>query len=119
VAARRLAGALTTAAPFAGNVAVVAIGHQARFVDPAAVAALTMNVLYGTNFHHGLMLARKLNPRRIVLIAYSAPTAHWMEAEQGELFVYPPGEDTLALTRLELERVVGRRRVLLAQPPSN
>src|SRR5205823_4474760 len=66
----------------------------------------TMDVLYGTNFHHGLMLAQTRRPQRIVLIAYSAPTAHWVEARQGELFTYPPSDETLALTRVELERAM-------------
>ena len=61
-----------------------------------------MDVLYGTNFHRGLMLARQLNPKWIVLIAYSAPTAHWIAAQQHEFFMCPPGEETLFLTRREL-----------------
>src|SRR5258708_11246299 len=49
VVARRLAGELVAAAPLAGDVAVVAIGERARFVEPVGVPALTMDVFYGTN----------------------------------------------------------------------
>ena len=37
-----------------------------------------MSVAYGTNFHHGLALARARHPKQIVLIAYTPPTAHWV-----------------------------------------
>ena len=107
VAGRRLADALVHTAPFAGNSAVVAVSEFATIVDPAAVSMLRMNVLYGTNFHHGLVQARSRNPKRIVLIAYSAPTAHWDgPGERDYFFSWPPTPETIDRTKRELDGAV-------------
>lgn len=107
VAARRLASALASTAPFAGDATMVAVGDHARFVEPTSVTTLRMCALYGTNFHQGLVLARARNPKRIVLIAYSPPTAHWVGPDQRDcLFAYPPCTETLTLTKRELDGAV-------------
>ena len=108
VAARQLAAALASTVPFAGDTALVAVGDHARFVEPASVTTLRMRVAYGTNFHHGLVLARARNPKRIVLIAYSSPTAHWVGPDaRDHFFAYPPCTETLTLTTRELDGAVG------------
>lgn len=107
VTARRLAAALASAAPFAGDTAMVAVGDHALFVEPASVTTLRMSVAYGTNFHHGLALARARHPKRIVLIAYTPPTAHWVgPTPRDAFFAYPPCTETLELTKRELDGTV-------------
>jgi hypothetical protein len=107
VAARRLADAVASTAPFAGDAAMVAVGDHARFVEPASVKTLRMSVLYGTNFHQGLVLARARNPNRILVIAYSSPTAHWVGPHpRDHFFAYPPCTETLKLTKRELDGAV-------------
>jgi hypothetical protein len=107
VAARRLAGAVVNAPPFAGNSAIVAVSEFATIVDPDTVARLNMAFLYGTNFHRGLVYARSRQPQRIVLIAYSAPTAHGRGPDKYEnFFSFPPAPETLDLTRRELDGAV-------------
>ena len=107
VAARRLANVLATTKPFAGNWSVVAVGDHARFIDSASVSTLRMAVAYGTNFQQGLALARLRKPKRIVLIAYSAPTAHWIGPHELDCFFsYPPCTETLDLTKAALDAAV-------------
>ena len=107
VVARRLANVLATARPYAGNWEVIAVGDHARFIDSASVATLRMAVAYGTNFQQGLALARSRKPRRIVVIAYSAPTAHWIGPHELDCFFsYPPCTETLDLTKAALDAAV-------------
>ena len=107
VAARRLASALASTASSAGDATMVAVGDHARFVEPTSVTTLRMSALYGTNFHQGLVLARARNPKRIVVIAYSSPTAHWTGPdERDHFFAYPPCTETLTLTKRELDGAV-------------
>jgi hypothetical protein len=107
VAARRLAAAVVNTAPFAGSSAVVAVSECATVVDPNSVSNLRMAVLYGTNIHQGLVYARSRNPKRIVVIAYSAPTAHWMGPDDRQcLFSWPPTLETLERTKREFDGAV-------------
>ena len=122
VAARRLAGAVVSAGPFAGNSAVVAVSEFATIVEPATVSSLNMAFLYGTNFHRGFAYARSRNPQRIVLIAYSAPTAHSTGPDKHDnFFSFPPIPETLDRTKREVDGAVDdgvRIDAVVIQDPS-
>jgi hypothetical protein len=106
VAARRLTNALVRTPALAGDVAVVVAGERARLVDPDSVATVTMDALYGTNFHQALSLARACRPQQIVIVAYSAPSAHFDAARNASVFSFPPRQETLTLTKFELDLTV-------------
>ena len=106
VAARQLTSALVASPAVVGDVAVVVAGEQARLIDATSVARAPMDALYGTNFQQALALARGRRPQQIVIVAYSAPTAHF-DAERGaSFFSFPPTVETLTRTKAELDAAV-------------
>jgi uncharacterized protein with von Willebrand factor type A (vWA) domain len=88
---------------------IVLFAEYAREVKPEALPELTWDEdVYGTNFQHGLMLARQFlgrhkgGNRQVIVVTDGEPTAH---LEDGIAhFNYPPTARTIVETLKEVER---------------
>jgi uncharacterized protein with von Willebrand factor type A (vWA) domain len=88
---------------------IVGFSDYARELKSEMLAQFTWNeYVYGTNMHHGFMLARRLlsrhksGNRQIIMVTDGEPTAH-LEGRVA-YFDYPPHPRTLQLTLLEAKR---------------
>lgn len=87
--------------------AIVVFAETARVAEKKAVEDGTMDLRYGSNLEHALEVAgelcREVNAKRIVVVAYSAPSAH--RVESGEVaFAYPPLTDSFVAAEVSAER---------------
>jgi uncharacterized protein with von Willebrand factor type A (vWA) domain len=91
--------------------------NLARVVPSSALPQLTVNeYVYGTNFQHALMLARRILGRshaenkQVIIVSDGEPTAH-MEGGR-PVFSYPPLPETLVKTLIEVRRCTLERIVI-------
>jgi len=96
---------------------VVGFSDLARVVPSSALPQLTVNeYVYGTNFQHALMLARRILGRshaenkQVIIVSDGEPTAH-MEGGR-PVFSYPPLPETLVKTLIEVRRCTLERIVI-------
>ncbi len=107
---------------------VVGFSDLAREIPSSALPQLTVNeYVYGTNFQHALMLARRILARshaenkQVIIVSDGEPTAH---IENGRpVFSYPPLPETFVKTLIEvrrctLERIVINTFMLEFEPPA-
>lgn len=88
---------------------VIGFSDYAREIEPRALAQLSVNeYVYGTNLHHGLILARRFLARhrnaqkQVIIVSDGEPTAH---LENGHaVFYYPPLAETFHKTLVEVRR---------------
>ena len=85
---------------------LVSFGETARELRPEQLPDASWDYVYGTNMHHGLMLARAMlrrqtANRQIIMITDGEPTAH-LTASGRAFFSYPPIRETLDLTLAEV-----------------
>lgn len=99
------------------NLYIVMFSEYAREIRPEALPELTWDEdVYGTNLHHGLMLARHLlarhkgGNRQVIVITDGEPTAH-LEGGVAH-FSYPPLPRTLIETLKEVDRCTRDRIVI-------
>jgi len=96
---------------------VVGFSDLAREVPSSALSQLTVNeYVYGTNFQHALMLARRILGRshaenkQVIIVSDGEPTAH---IEGGRpVFSYPPLPETIVKTLIEVRRCTLERIVI-------
>lgn len=87
---------------------LVGFSETARIVRPEQLPEVSWDYVYGTNMHHGFMLARQLLARQtgtkqIIMITDGEPTAHITPS--GEVyFNYPPVRETVEATLREVLR---------------
>ena len=88
----------------------VAFSLLARQIQPSDLPLETWDeYTYGTNFQHGIMLARqllaqsKVQARQIIIVTDGEPTAHLEPGEPESVFNYPPTQRCLAATLREVE----------------
>jgi len=90
---------------------IVVFSEVARVIEPAELAKVSWDFVYGTNMAHGLALSRRLlagrgGTRQILMVTDGEPTAHPLPG--GEVFFsYPPAPETIDAT---LREVVGCTR---------
>jgi uncharacterized protein with von Willebrand factor type A (vWA) domain len=96
---------------------VVGFSDLAREVPASALPQLTVNeYVYGTNFQHALMLARRILGRshaenkQVIIVSDGEPTAH-MEGGR-PVFSYPPLPETIVKTLIEVRRCTLERIVI-------
>ena len=96
---------------------VVGFSDLAREVPPSALPQLTVNeYVYGTNFQHALMLARRILGRshaenkQVIIVSDGEPTAHMEEGRP--VFSYPPLPETIVKTLIEVRRCTLERIVI-------
>ncbi len=96
---------------------VVGFSDLAREIPSSALSQLTVNeYVYGTNFQHALMLARRILGRshaenkQVIIVSDGEPTAH---IENGRpVFSYPPLPETFLKTLIEVRRCTQERIVI-------
>jgi uncharacterized protein with von Willebrand factor type A (vWA) domain len=87
---------------------LVGFSETARIVTPEQLPEVSWDFVYGTNMHHGFMLARQLlskqtGNKQIIMITDGEPTAHLLNS--GEVyFNYPPVRETVEATLREVLR---------------
>jgi uncharacterized protein with von Willebrand factor type A (vWA) domain len=87
---------------------VVTFSEIAHEIKPERLPEVSWDFLYGTNMHHGFMLARSMlakqsGTKQIIMITDGEPTAHVM-ANGEPFFSYPPVPETIELTLREVMR---------------
>ena len=91
------------------NLYVVEFSYLAKQIEPTDLPLETWDQFtYGTNFHHGIMLARRLLARskalnkQIIIVTDGEPTAHLEDGEPE--FNYPPTQRCISETLREVGR---------------
>lgn len=87
---------------------LVSFSNVAREFAPVKLPEISWDYVYGTNMHHGLMLARRMlkgrsGAKQVVMITDGEPTAH-LTASGREFFSYPPTRATIEVTLAEVAR---------------
>jgi uncharacterized protein with von Willebrand factor type A (vWA) domain len=87
---------------------IVGFSETARVLTAAQLPEVSWDFVYGTNMHHGFMLARKLLAResgtkQIIMITDGEPTAH-ITPDGYPFFNYPPVRETVEATLREVVR---------------
>lgn len=89
--------------------AVVGFARYAREISFRDLPEVSWDYDWGTNIQHGLVLARKLLARQrgtkqVVMVTDGEPTAHWPAGAPSPVFAYPPTQETVDATLLEVAR---------------
>lgn len=89
--------------------AVVGFSRYAREISLAELPEVSWDYDWGTNIQHGLTLARRLlarqrGTRQIVMVTDGEPTAYWPEGAPAPVFAYPPTQETVDATLVEVAR---------------
>lgn len=112
VAAKKMAVALHAliSARFPSDyLGIVGFARYAREISFRDLPEVSWDYDWGTNIQHGLLLARKLLARQrgtkqIVMVTDGEPTAHWPDGAPGPVFAYPPTQETVDATLIEVAR---------------
>jgi uncharacterized protein with von Willebrand factor type A (vWA) domain len=112
VAAKKMAVALHAliSARFPSDyLGIVGFARYARGISFRDLPEVSWDYDWGTNIQHGLLLARKLLARQrgtkqIVMVTDGEPTAHWPAGAPGPVFAYPPTQETVDATLIEVAR---------------
>lgn len=112
VAAKKMAmalHALISARYPADYLAVVGFARYAREIPFRDLPEVSWDYDWGTNIAHGLLLSRKLlgrqrGTKQILMVTDGEPTAHWPPGAPSPVFAYPPTQETLQGTLLEVAR---------------
>jgi uncharacterized protein with von Willebrand factor type A (vWA) domain len=112
VAAKKMAVALHAliSARFPSDyLGIVGFARYAREISFRDLPEVSWDYDWGTNIQHGLLLARKLLARQrgtkqIVMVTDGEPTAHWPAGAPGPVFAYPPTQETVDATLIEVAR---------------
>lgn len=89
--------------------AVVGFARYAREIPFGELPEVSWDYDWGTNIQHGLALARRLLARQrgtkqVIMVTDGEPTAYWPEGAPGPVFAYPPTQETVDATLLEVAR---------------
>ena len=81
---------------------VVGYSETAQILDPAALAELELDYVFGTNVQHALQVARNAldeehGRTRVLLVSEVDPSAHCLTNGDAQ-FNYPPTEETRRIT---------------------
>jgi uncharacterized protein with von Willebrand factor type A (vWA) domain len=89
--------------------AVVGFARYAREIPVRELPQVSWDYDWGTNIQHGLLLARKLLARQhgtkqVIMVTDGEPTAHWPPGAVEPVFAYPPTQETVDATLVEVAR---------------
>jgi uncharacterized protein with von Willebrand factor type A (vWA) domain len=101
------------------NLYLVEFSLLAKQIQPSDLPLETWDeYIYGTNFHHGIMLARRLLARskaqnkQVIIVTDGEPTAHLEPGEPQPVFNYPPTQRCIAETLREVGRATRENIVI-------
>ena len=88
---------------------LVGFSRSAREINFADLPAVSWDYDWGTNIQHGLALARRLlahqgGTKQVVMVTDGEPTACWRPGESEPVFAYPPTQEIVDATLLEVAR---------------
>ncbi|HTW10504.1 MAG TPA: VWA domain-containing protein [Acidimicrobiales bacterium] len=88
---------------------IVGFSRYARQISVRELPEVSWDFDWGTNIQHGLAVARQLlsqqrGTRQIVMVTDGEPTAHWPAGATEPVFAYPPTQQTLDATLVEVAR---------------
>ena len=92
---------------------IIGFSDYARILSPVGLAALSSDMVQGTNLQHGLLLANRHLSRHpdaepvVLVVTDGEPTAHLSRNGQA-VFCWPPLAETVELTFAEVERCTRR-----------
>lgn len=88
---------------------LIGFSDYARTMEPADLASMGFERVYGTNMQHAFLLARRLlladpRPRKqVIMVTDGEPTAHLVDGRSA--FSWPPVPETLEATLREAMRL--------------
>jgi uncharacterized protein with von Willebrand factor type A (vWA) domain len=88
---------------------IVGFSRYAREVPFRELPEVSWDYDWGTNIQHGLELSRKLlarqrGTRQVIMVTDGEPTAHWPPGAPQPFFAYPPTQETVDATLVEVAR---------------
>ena len=88
---------------------IVGFARYARQISFRDLPEVSWDYDWGTNIQHGLSLSRKLLARQrgtkqVIMVTDGEPTAHWPAGAPAPVFAYPPTQDTVDATLVEVAR---------------
>lgn len=88
---------------------IVGFSRYARQIAFRDLPEVSWDYDWGTNIQHGLALSRQLlahqrGTRQIIMVTDGEPTAHWPPGAPEPVFGYPPTQETVDATLVEVAR---------------
>ena len=90
-------------------VGIVGFSRYARPIALRDLPEVSWDYDWGTNIQHGLALSRQLlahqrGTRQVIMVTDGEPTAHWPRGASEPVFGYPPAQETVDATLVEVAR---------------
>jgi uncharacterized protein with von Willebrand factor type A (vWA) domain len=88
---------------------IVGFARSAREIPFRELPEVSWDYDWGTNIQHGLVVAQKLlahqrGTKQVIMVTDGEPTAHWPPGAAEPVFGYPPTQETVDATLLEVAR---------------
>jgi uncharacterized protein with von Willebrand factor type A (vWA) domain len=88
---------------------IVGFARAAREIPFRELPDVSWDYDWGTNIQHGLVVAQKLlahqkGTKQVIMVTDGEPTAHWPPGAVEPVFGYPPTQETVDATLLEVAR---------------
>jgi uncharacterized protein with von Willebrand factor type A (vWA) domain len=88
---------------------LVGFSRGAREIAFRDLPEVSWDYDWGTNIQHGLVVAQKLlshqrGTKQVIMVTDGEPTAHWPAGAPEPVFAYPPTQETVDATMVEVAR---------------
>jgi uncharacterized protein with von Willebrand factor type A (vWA) domain len=88
---------------------IVGFSRHAREISFRELPEVSWDYDWGTNIQHGLVVARRLlaherGTKQVIMVTDGEPTAHWPLGAPEPVFAYPPTQETVDATLVEVAR---------------
>jgi uncharacterized protein with von Willebrand factor type A (vWA) domain len=88
---------------------IVGFSRHAREISFRELPEVSWDYDWGTNIQHGLVVARRLlaherGTKQVIMLTDGEPTAHWPLGAPEPVFAYPPTQETVDATLVEVAR---------------
>jgi uncharacterized protein with von Willebrand factor type A (vWA) domain len=88
---------------------IVGFARAAREIPFRELPEVSWDYDWGTNIQHGLVVAQKLlahqrGTKQVIMVTDGEPTAHWPVGAAEPVFGYPPTQETVDATLVEVAR---------------
>jgi uncharacterized protein with von Willebrand factor type A (vWA) domain len=88
---------------------IVGFARAAREIPFRELPDVSWDYDWGTNIQHGLVVAQKLlahqrGTKQVIMVTDGEPTAHWPPGAVEPVFGYPPTQETVDATLIEVAR---------------
>ncbi len=88
---------------------IVGFSRAAREIAFRDLPEVSWDYDWGTNIQHGLLLSRRMlshqrGTKQVIMVTDGEPTAHWPAGAPEPVFAYPPTQETVEATLVEVAR---------------